>query len=92
MDSNHHRSGRRHHPLDRRRTIRYGESVVTSAYTTQGWTELFLATANGTVALGGLIFVGLSVNLKTVLDIDKRRGGNFLTGRELDAHCLRAVR
>jgi hypothetical protein len=36
-------------------------------------------------ALSGLIFVGLSVNIRTVLDLDKQAGNNFLTGRAIEA-------
>ena len=56
-----------------------------AAYTTEGWGDLFLAAAGATAALSGLIFVGLSVNIGTVLAIDKRQGENFLTGRALEA-------
>jgi hypothetical protein len=58
---------------------------VSAAYSTRDWGDLFLAAAGATAALSGLIFVGLSVNVRTVLDIDKRDGGNFLTGRALEA-------
>ena len=56
-----------------------------AAYTTEGWSDLFLASAGATAALSGLIFVGLSVNIRTVLAADKREGQNFLTGRALEA-------
>ena len=56
-----------------------------TGYSTEGWGELFLAAAGATAALSGLIFVGLSVNIRTVLDIDKRVGHNFLTGRAIEA-------
>jgi modulator of FtsH protease len=56
-----------------------------AAYTTEGWGDLFLAAAGATAALSGLIFVGLSVNIRTVLAADKREGQNFLTGRALEA-------
>jgi modulator of FtsH protease len=58
---------------------------MTAAYTTEGWGVLFLAAAGATAALSGLIFVGLSVNIRTVLAADKRDGQNFLTGRALEA-------
>jgi hypothetical protein len=58
---------------------------LTAGYSTAGWGELFLAAAGATAALSGLIFVGLSVNLRTVLELDRRQGGNFLTGRALEA-------
>jgi hypothetical protein len=56
-----------------------------NGYSTEGWGELFLAAAGATAALSGLIFVGLSVNIRTVLDIDKSVGHNFLTGRAIEA-------
>lgn len=56
-----------------------------TGYTTEGWGELFLCAGGATAALSGLIFVGLSVNIRTVLDIDKRDGRNFLTGRAIEA-------
>ena len=58
---------------------------MTAAYTTEGWGVLFLAAAGATAALSGLIFVGLSLNIRTVLAADKRDGQNFLTGRALEA-------
>jgi hypothetical protein len=56
-----------------------------SGYSSVGWGEFFLAAAGATAALSGLIFVALSVNLRTVLDIEKRGGENFLTGRAIEA-------
>lgn len=56
-----------------------------TGYATEGWGDLFLCAGGATAALSGLIFVGLSVNIRTVLDLDKREGQNFLTGRALDA-------
>jgi hypothetical protein len=56
-----------------------------AGYSPEGWGELFLAAAGATAALSGLIFVGLSVNIRTVLDAGKREGENFLTGRALEA-------
>jgi modulator of FtsH protease len=58
---------------------------VMTAYTPGEWGDLFLAAAGATAALSGLIFVGLSVNLRTVLAADKREGQNSLTGRPLEA-------
>jgi hypothetical protein len=52
-----------------------------SGYATAGWSEFFLAAAGATAALSGLIFVGLSVNVRTVIELDKREGAPFLTGR-----------
>lgn len=56
-----------------------------AAYTTEGWGDLFLAAAGATAALSGLIFVGLSVNIRSVLAAEEREGQNFLTGRALEA-------
>jgi hypothetical protein len=44
-----------------------------------------VAAAGATAALSGLIFVAVSVNIGPVLEADKRSGGNFLTGRALEA-------
>lgn len=56
-----------------------------SGYTAAGWSEFFLAAAGATAALSGLIFVGLSVNVRTVIDLDKRTGAPLLTGRAIEA-------
>jgi hypothetical protein len=56
-----------------------------TGYSTEGWGDLFVAAAGATAALSGLIFVGLSVNIRTVLELAKRVGSNFLTGRAIEA-------
>ncbi|MFE9411384.1 hypothetical protein ACFYN0_21765 [Streptomyces sp. NPDC006704] len=56
-----------------------------TGYATEGWTDLFLCAGGAAAALCGLIFVGLSVNLRTVLEMEKREGHNSLTGRALEA-------
>jgi hypothetical protein len=56
-----------------------------TGYSTEGWGDLFVAAAGATAALSGLIFVGLSANIRTVLDFDQRIGDNFLTGRAIEA-------
>jgi|ERR1700722_454312 hypothetical protein len=56
-----------------------------SGYATTGWSEFFLAAAGATAALSGLIFVGLSVNVRTVIELDKQGGTPFLTGRAIEA-------
>ena len=56
-----------------------------TGYATEGWGELFLCAGGATAALSGLIFVGLSVNVHAVLELDKREGRNFLTGRAIEA-------
>jgi hypothetical protein len=60
-------------------------ATLVTGYSTEGWGDLFLAAAGATAALSGLIFVGLSVNIRTVLDLDKQVGNNFLTGRAIEA-------
>lgn len=57
----------------------------TSGYTTEGWTDMFLCAGGAAAALSGLIFVGLSVNIRTVLEAEKREGHNSMTGRALEA-------
>jgi hypothetical protein len=56
-----------------------------TGYSTEGWGDLFVAAAGATAALSGLIFVGLSVNIQEVLEIEKRDGSNYLTGRAIEA-------
>jgi hypothetical protein len=56
-----------------------------AGYTTEGWSEFFICAGGAAAALSGLIFVGLSVNIGTVLEYDKRAGQNFLTGRAIEA-------
>ena len=56
-----------------------------AGYSPEGWGDFFLAAAVATAALSGLIFVGLSVSIRTVLGTEKRGGQNFLTGRALEA-------
>jgi uncharacterized membrane protein YiaA len=56
-----------------------------SAPVTEGWGEFFICSGGATAALSGLIFVGLSVNLASVLRADRQAGDNFLTGRGLEA-------
>ena len=53
-----------------------------TGYATEGWGGSFLCAGGATAALSGLIFVGLSVNIRTVLDIDRRSepGSGFTTG------------
>jgi hypothetical protein len=38
-----------------------------TAYTTEGWGELFLAEAGASAALGGLLFVAVSINLEPIV-------------------------
>jgi hypothetical protein len=45
-----------------------------SGYTTDGWGELFLAEAGASAALGGLLFVAVSINLTRILQVPGRPG------------------
>lgn len=54
-------------------------------YSTEGWGDLFVCAGGASAALAGLIFVSLSLNIGTVLELEKQRGQNFLTGRGLEA-------
>ena len=56
-----------------------------TGYSPEGWGDLFLAAAGAAAVLSGLLFVGLSVNVRTVLAAGQREGQNFLTGRGLEA-------
>ncbi|MFJ7903165.1 hypothetical protein ACIQ6V_22165 [Streptomyces sp. NPDC096198] len=56
-----------------------------TGYATEGWTDMFLCAGGAAAALCGLIFVGLSVNLRAVLEMEKREGHNSMTGRALEA-------
>ena len=58
---------------------------MTAGYSPEAWGDLFLAAAAASAVLSGLIFVGLSVNIRAVLAADQREGQNFLTGRGLEA-------
>jgi hypothetical protein len=56
-----------------------------TGYSTESWGDFFLAAAGAAAVLTGLIFVAVSVNIRPVLEADERSGGNFLTGRALEA-------
>ncbi len=56
-----------------------------TGYSTDGWHELFILAGGATAALSGLIFVGLSVNIKEVLALEEKDGAPLLTGRGLEA-------
>ncbi len=72
-------------PLARRRSAVPDWRPVITGYSTEGWGDFFAAATGAAAALSGLIFVGLSVNLRAILDADKDSGQNFLTGRALEA-------
>jgi hypothetical protein len=40
-----------------------------SPYSTEGWSDLFLAGAGAAAALTVLVFVALSINLQRILDL-----------------------
>ena len=56
-----------------------------TGYDPAGWGDLLVCAGGAAAVLAGLIFVGLSVNMTTLLQLDKERGQNFLTGRALEA-------
>jgi len=56
-----------------------------TGYDPSGWGDLLACAGGAAAVLAGLIFVGLSVNMTTLLQLDKERGQNFLTGRALEA-------
>ena len=51
----------------------------TTGYTTQGWGELFLAEAGASAALGGLLFVAVSINLERIISIRSLPGAALAT-------------
>jgi len=48
-----------------------------NGYDTAAWTDFFLAAAGASAALSGLIFVAVSVNIRPVLEADRRSGGQL---------------
>jgi hypothetical protein len=50
-----------------------------TGYTTQGWGELFLAEAGASAALGGLLFVAVSINLERIISIRSLPGAALAT-------------
>jgi len=49
------------------------------------WHDFFVAAAGAAAALSGLIFVAVSINLRTILDQEKAAGSSYLTGRALES-------
>ena len=45
-----------------------------TGYTTEGWGELFLAEAGASAALGGLLFVAVSINLERIVALPSLPG------------------
>ena len=54
-------------------------------YELTAWHEYFVAAAGATAALSGLIFVAVSINLRTILDEEQQLGSSHLTGRALES-------
>ncbi len=59
--------------------------AMTIASGTEGSGALFLAATGATAALDEMIFVGLSVCVRPLLETHRPDGGNFLTDRALKA-------
>jgi hypothetical protein len=58
---------------------------LASAYDVEGWHELFIAAGGAAAALSGLIFVAVSINLREILEVEKKEGSTYLTGRALES-------
>ncbi len=56
-----------------------------SAYDPATWHDFFAATAGAAAALSGLIFVGVSINIRAILGEEKKLGTRALTGRALES-------
>jgi hypothetical protein len=44
-----------------------------------------VAAAGAAAALSGLLFVAVSINLSAILDVEKKTGSSYLTGRALES-------
>jgi phosphatidylglycerophosphate synthase len=56
-----------------------------SAYDPAVWHDFFEATAGASATLSGLIFVGVSINVRAILTEEKKLGSRSLTGRALES-------
>ena len=52
---------------------RGGRQPTVTGYDTAGWGDLLACAGGAAAALAGLIFVGLSVNMSTLLGLDQKR-------------------
>jgi hypothetical protein len=59
--------------------------INVTGYDPAQWDRLFASAGGPAAALAGLIFVGLSVNITYVLEVDRRLGWDFLISRALEA-------
>jgi hypothetical protein len=55
------------------------------AYEVSAWQNFFETSAGAAAALGGLIFVSVSMNLAEILAQEKKIGSSYLTGRALES-------
>jgi hypothetical protein len=56
-----------------------------SAYDPQAWHDLFAGAVGASATLTGLIFVGISINLRDILAEERKIGSSYLTGRALES-------
>jgi hypothetical protein len=68
------------HPAEGPHSARDGIVSGWTGYATEGWGELFLAEAGASAALGGLLFVAVSINLQRICESPKRGLGGSLPG------------
>jgi hypothetical protein len=55
------------------------------AYEPTAWQAFFSAAAGAAATLSGLIFVGISINARTIFAEERRSGVAYLTGRALES-------
>jgi uncharacterized membrane protein len=56
-----------------------------TGYDTSGWIRLFAPASGAAAGLAGLIFVSLSVNIRAVLEFEKKHQRNLLTRRAIES-------
>jgi hypothetical protein len=64
---------------------RHGQRPTVTGYDTSGWIRLFAPASGAAGGLAGLIFVGLSVNMRAVLEFEKKHKRNLLTRRAIES-------